>query len=263
MRVSGTENQEMAGYFTLSAGGAIQHPSVAASGMFGQGRERLGGTGLDHFLGRADRDRWARVLASLIHDGEARSVRLTLRRQDGSTLPVQLACFGTLAPGGEPFVQVVIADISEQVDREDELRRRLERLTSVVGEFQDGYWEWSASTGETVMSGRLVRMLGLSEVNEGAELALDPSWLDRIHPDDLPVARAAMGDLLDGEGDRCDVEVRWSMPSGPWKWMRVRGRVVRRDRAGGVVRLAGTAADAGESTPGLGGTGHVRARGEG
>ena len=148
---------------------------------------------------------------------------------------------------GRPGVRVVITDISEQVDVEETLRRSQERLSAVLDEFHDGYWEWSAATGETVVSGRLGSMLGVAGEGDGAELSLDPSWQRRVHPDDLQAVQTAMFDLRDGRRDRCDVELRWSMPGTGWKWIRVRGRVLRRAAAGGASRMAGTVTDIDEN----------------
>jgi PAS domain-containing protein len=90
-------------------------------------------------------------------------------------------------------------------------------------------------------------MLGVEGEAEGAELSLDPSWQRRVHADDLPAVRTAMLDLRDGRRDRCDVELRWAMPGAGWKWIRVRGRVLKRATGGEASRVAGTVTDISEN----------------
>jgi PAS domain S-box-containing protein len=232
-----------AGYVILSASGLMLEVNLAAASLLGLERERLAGTPFERFLDREDLGRWSQLLPTLFRADDVRSFRLGLRRHDGSSLRAHLTCQRTRDQDDRPAVRVIVVDVGDQVDIEDALRRRQERLSSVLDEFSEGYWNWSASTGETLVSGRLGTMLGVAEGPEGAELAFDPAWPERVHPDDLPAARTAVGDLLDGRRDRCEVELRWSMPGVTWIWIRVRGRVLRRDGAGGARRLAGTVAD--------------------
>jgi PAS domain S-box-containing protein len=235
------------GYFTLTAAGAIRESNLTAETLLGMDREELAGTSFERFLDRDDVDRWRRLLPAAIRTGEARTIRLGLRRPDASSFPAHVTCQFTLGHDGRPGVRVVVTDISEQADVEEALRRSHERLSSVLDEFHDGYWEWSAANGKTVVSGRLGTMLGVAGGGEGAELSPDPSWQRRVHADDLPAVRTAWVDLRDGRRDRCDVELRWSMPGTGWKWIRVRGRVLRRNAEGGASRVAGTVTDISET----------------
>jgi PAS domain S-box-containing protein len=235
------------GYLTLSDDGAIQESNRTAAALLGMEREELAGVSFERFLDRDEIDHWRRLLPSAIKTGEARTLRLGLRRPDGSSLPAHVTCQGTTGHDGRHGVRVVITDISEQVDVEEALRRSQERLSAVLDQFHDGYWEWSSATGETVVSGRVGSMLGVAGGGDGAELSLDPSWQRRVHPDDLQAVQTAMSDLRDGRRDGCDVELRWSMPSTGWKWIRVRGRILKRNAAGGASRVAGTVTDIDEA----------------
>jgi PAS domain S-box-containing protein len=235
------------GYFTLTAAGAIRESNLTAEALLGVDRGALAGASFEQFLDRDDVDRWRRLLPAAIRTGEARTIRIGLRRPDASSLPAHVTCQFTLGHDGRPGVRVVVTDISEQADVEETLRRSQERLSAVLDEFDDGYWEWSGATDTAVVSGRLGTMLGVAGGGEGAELHLDPSWQRRVHADDLPAARSALFDLRDGRRDRCDVELRWSMPGAGWKWIRVRGRLLKRNAEGGASRMAGSVTDISET----------------
>jgi PAS domain-containing protein len=86
-------------------------------------------------------------------------------------------------------------------------------------------------------------MLGLADGSDGADLSYNPAWIDQIHPDDQPTARAIAADLLEGRVDLFDVVVRWNPRNGGEKWVRARGRVAERDSARRALRIRGTVSD--------------------
>jgi PAS domain S-box-containing protein len=206
-------------------------------------RSALVGLPFARFADPEGADGWHLQFHSLIRTGERRSFRIVLRRSDGSALPTRVACEGRPGSDGKPLVRVVVTDISEQVEMETALRESQARLSAVLDEFHDGYWHWSAADGQTVYSGRLATMLGIAGEGQGGERPFDPSWVARLHGDDVATARMTTEDLLHGRRDRFDVEFRWHMPDGTGKWVRARGRVVRRDGHGKALRITGTLSD--------------------
>ena len=121
------------GYVTLSDYLVIQESNLTAVTLLGMERGALAGESFDRFLDRDDIDRWqAPPPHRDLGTGEARTLRLGLRRSDGFSLPAHVTCQVTLGHDGRPGVRVVITDISEQVDVEDTLRRSQERLSAVL-----------------------------------------------------------------------------------------------------------------------------------
>jgi PAS domain S-box-containing protein len=235
------------GYFTLSESGAIQEVNLTGAALLRQERSDLVGRPFATLLDPGHANGWHLQFRSLTRTRGRHSFRVGLRRSDGSALPCRVACEGVPGSGGKVLIRVVVTDISEQANVEKALRESQERLSAVLDEFHDGYWHWSAEGGQTVYSGRLGTMLGIAADGEGGELPFDMSWVKRIHGDDLPTARLTTEDLLHGRRDRFDVEFRWHMPDGSGKWVRARGRVVRRDGRGKATRMTGTLSDISEN----------------
>ncbi len=71
-------------------------------------------------------------------------------------------------------------------------------------------------------------------------------WSARIHPEDLPAYREAMGRHLNAETPPYDVEYRLRNRDDAWVWIQERGRVIERDESGRALRVVGLCLDAGE-----------------
>jgi PAS domain-containing protein len=54
---------------------------------------------------------------------------------------------------------------------------------------------------------------------------------------------ATLTDLLEGRRERFEVEFRWNVHHGLWKWLRAKGRVVKRNATGRAIRVAGIITD--------------------
>jgi PAS domain S-box-containing protein len=120
------------------------------------------------------------------------------------------------------------------------IRENEERLQLVFEGSQDAFWDWDVKSGRVMRSPRWAGMLGytLEEIGRGRG-----SFLDRIHPDDLPLI-VADEKLLETGKDQYAHEFRMRAKSGEWKWILDRGKVVSRDPATGKpLRIAGTHTD--------------------
>jgi PAS domain S-box-containing protein len=120
------------------------------------------------------------------------------------------------------------------------IRENEERLQLVFEGSQDGFWDWDVASGHILRSPRWAGMLGytLEEIGRGRK-----SFLDRVHPDDLPRVLADIKRMEEGQ-DHYAHEFRLQAKSGEWKWILDRGKVVARDPATGrPLRIAGTHTD--------------------
>ena len=103
-----------------------------------------------------------------------------------------------------------------------------------------GSWDWDISTGKVVYDARWAEMLGESI----DQLTMDlESWESRVHPDDLPIAKAAVQSHLEDDTSSLRFEIRMRHSSGTWRWILSSGRVVARDDAGNPLRMVGTHLD--------------------
>ncbi|GAA5181146.1 hypothetical protein GCM10025771_27360 [Niveibacterium umoris] len=115
-----------------------------------------------------------------------------------------------------------------------------ERLKLALDSSEDGIWDWDIASGAAHFSSRWAAMLGyaLEEIEPTFE-----AWKAMVHPDDLPAAQARLvAHLLQGASEY-ESEFRMRTKAGEWKWILARGKVVKRDEAGGAVRVVGTHRD--------------------
>jgi PAS domain S-box-containing protein len=231
------------GYLILSGTGLIQDANLNGASLLGVERTRLLGRPFITFLGREERDRWNLIFPTLLRRGEWLSFRLTMHRNDGSTLHARLACEGQGSREGKPVVRAVVTDVGEQVRAEQALQDKEDRLSEILDEFQEGYWDWFVEGNQIVTSRQLRRMLGFPDDGHETRQSYEAAWKSGIHPEDLPRLEATLSDVLHGRRQAFQIDCRWSHPGTAWKWVRAQGRVATADGRGRAVRIKGTVSD--------------------
>jgi PAS domain S-box-containing protein len=233
------------GYFTVSKDGLIRDANLTGAALLGQDRQGLMGHPFARFLSQEDGDRWHLFFRSLKQHGEWGSIKLVIRRKDGSVLPARLDCDSSVGDDKASVVRIVLTDMTEQVRAEKALHDREEQLRIVLDGSRDGNWDWFES-GKTITTARTREILGLA--NRGPEIILSgaAAWTTAVHPDDLPAVMAAMAELESARSEQVDIDFRWASGGNTWKWVHVTGRVLTRNDRGKVVRAAGTVTDVSE-----------------
>ncbi|MFZ5784806.1 MAG: PAS domain-containing sensor histidine kinase, partial [Acidobacteriota bacterium] len=111
-----------------------------------------------------------------------------------------------------------------------------------------GIFDWDVSTGKVIYVDPYPSCDSGEVHYREADIAAD--WLETTHPDDLPVAQAAVERVVTGETDRFLHLVR-RRPKGPrtdaWLSLLSRGRAVARDDQGRATRIVGTFEDVTEA----------------
>jgi len=172
------------------------------------------------------------------------SSELTMRRLDGSTFPAALSFPLPKTRAEARLVPVTITDLSELRRVEGELAEERRRLEEIIWGTNVGTWEWKVPTGETVFNERWAEMLGyrLSEL-EPVDIA---TWEALTHPEDLPLAKAALERVFAREDEAYEIEFRMRHKDGRWIWVLDRGKVVAWDDRGAPLRMSGTHTDVGK-----------------
>ncbi|EMA63878.1 response regulator [Halorubrum lipolyticum] len=133
-------------------------------------------------------------------------------------------------------LSVYFRDVTEQRERERELRELSERFRLAVEGADVGVWDWDLTTDEVRFDERWAGMLGYDQSEIAFELS---EWEERVHPDDLGEVWAALEAHFAGETEYYQYDHRMETKGGDWKWIRDRGRVVERDEDGAPVRAVG------------------------
>lgn len=103
----------------------------------------------------------------------------------------------------------------------------------------DGIWDWDIVNDSIYYSARWKAMLGFEEHELTRGFV---EWEDRIHPEDRDYATKALEDYLAQRAPTYDVEVRLQHKDGSWRWIRDRGKALRRPD-GTAYRMAGSHSD--------------------
>ena len=117
---------------------------------------------------------------------------------------------------------------------------KLERLELALRASNEGIWDWWTDKKEIYYSRRILEFLECGK-DRAPNLFLQPH--DSIYQDELATFERAVSQALQDSGpETLAVDARVRTGGGYWRWLRIRGTVVR-DRAGKAVRIAGSMID--------------------
>lgn len=130
-------------------------------------------------------------------------------------------------------------DISERKESEEAIKKAQEQFSLAVSGSNDGIWDWDIANDSIYYSARWKNMLGYEEheLTRGFQ-----DWEDLIHPEDHDRAVKALEDYLEQRAPEYDVEIRLQHKDGSWRWIRDRGKALRRPD-GTAYRMAGSHSD--------------------
>lgn len=111
------------------------------------------------------------------------------------------------------------------------VRQSEERYSLITRATHDGLWDWDVVAGRCYYSQHCQEMLGADlddDVGAGEDtqntLELAP-WMDRIHPEDLPLVREALHHAVVSQ-EPFELEHRVLVEDGSYRWMLCRARTV-------------------------------------
>ncbi len=114
---------------------------------------------------------------------------------------------------------------------------KLERLELALRASNEGIWDWHTAETGIFYSRRILEFLECGKDN-APNLFLPP--YDHIHADEREAfERAVTLALREGGPETLAVDARVLTGGGDWRWLRIRGTVVR-DRDGHAIRIAGS-----------------------
>lgn len=123
---------------------------------------------------------------------------------------------------------------NEMLDQRNKLDRILEGTNA-------GTWDWNIPSGKCVFNDRWAEIMGKT-LKE-----LEPNdintWINNVHPDDLPKANEMLNKVFNKELDYFDVVFRQPHKNGSWIWVNARGKVVEWLADGKPLQMSGTHLD--------------------
>lgn len=146
-------------------------------------------------------------------------------------------------------VSTAITELQEMADHTFEIGERLaisedqrrsiqQRLELVLDSVTESLWEHDFRDQYLTLRGRFCHRFGLS-----GESLPTQEFFARVHPEDLPLLRKRLHDLLTSNIALFGSEYRFADADGNYCWILSRGKVIERDAQGLPVVLAGTHVD--------------------
>jgi len=115
-----------------------------------------------------------------------------------------------------------------------------DRLDLALHASNEGVWDWYVGDDAIYYSDRALEFLGYDK-ESAPNLIIQAK--DFLHPDDLEAFKTSFESALDlGGDDILAADGRYHHPDGSWRWLRVRGVVVR-DYNGKAIRIVGSVID--------------------
>lgn len=136
---------------------------------------------------------------------------------------------------------IIFTDITERKQANTALTIQKQKLADILEGTNAGTWNWNIVTGELTIDKRWAEIIGYT-LNELEPIDVK-TWINNVHPDDLPEANTLLNKLFNKEIDYYDVEFRQPHKNGSWIWVNARGKVIEWTEDGKPVRMSGTHLD--------------------
>lgn len=133
---------------------------------------------------------------------------------------------------------VIVRDVTADVKVVKELAVTKQRYDTALAGSQIGVFEIDLKLGTSVVSDTWRAIMGIDGTVEDTQGV----FMNRIHPDDLPVLFLADRRCVNGDTDRSICEYRMQF-GDTWRWMKSDAVVVERDVNGKAIRMVGTQTD--------------------
>ncbi|HBF34638.1 TPA: hypothetical protein DDW35_08735, partial [Candidatus Sumerlaeota bacterium] len=202
--------------------------------------EEMVGLPLASFIFDEDLPEYRRKIA--IHkQGVAEHFEFRFRHKDGRSVWT-LVSATPIFDGEHRFSAsfAMLTDITERKQMEEKLQESEKRLRVTLEVTQIGIWDWDISQDHWYASPIYYTMLGYTP---RMGLGDRDEWVDRVHPDDLPLVKKEIQNVLSQNFKEYQYEARMRHADGTYRWQLVRGVGIESDSTGKVTRLLGIRID--------------------
>ncbi len=197
-------------------------------------------------IGRHSQDVWPESIREagqasdkiLLETKKTTTHLLNFPKSDGSIQCWLVNKFFLPLPGGEMGIATVYIDISERQEYQRRLAESEERYG--LASRHAGIWDWHLETDDVYVSPAFARLVGWGEDEANRVTIKEVNAL--IHPDDYPKHREMLRAHIADHSVPYDLECRFLMPDGQYRWFRAVGQSII-DDDGRLARMAGMITD--------------------
>jgi PAS domain S-box-containing protein len=233
-----TENTTHA-VVTIDEESTVQYANDTIEDILGYTPQELVGDSLLTIMPERFHERHKAAIGRYLQEGTKRLewdwVELPGLHKDGHEVPLGIS-FGEAIIHGEHRFTALIRDITDRIEREQELERTRDLLQHTERIADVGGWEIDTDTLEVLWTDHHFELLG---IDTDEEQSLEEA-LDIYHEEDRQTVANAVETALDA-GESFDVEARFRRPDGEIRWLQIQGIPTIED--GEVVTLRGAVQD--------------------
>jgi PAS domain S-box-containing protein len=224
-------------YFMVDATGTVLSVNTFGAAQLGYSVSELLGQSVLNVFFEEDQDRVRKnVAVCLEHIGRTHSWEIRKVRRDGSVLWVRENAKAVRRSDSRLIVLIACEDITERKQAENALRQSETYLAEAQRLSHTGSFGWCTGTGEIDWSEETFRIFGYDR----APSVNINMVVDRIHPDDRPIAQQVI-DRAVSDGKDFDHEYRLLMPDGSVKYVHAVARAA--NDASGSFAFVGAVTD--------------------
>jgi PAS domain S-box-containing protein len=130
-------------------------------------------------------------------------------------------------------------DVTEKIERENQLRESLERFEIVSKATSDTIWDMNLTSGRILFNDNIYQMFGYEpdDVNPSFEW-----WKSKLHPDDRPLVNQEIRTVIAEGTERFQQEYRFQAADGSYKHIFDRAFLIK-DESGEPIRMIGAMQD--------------------
>lgn len=143
--------------------------------------------------------------------------------------------------GEKRVLHSMALDITERKSTERELSNEKQTLANIIKGTNSGTWNWNIQTGALTINERWAEIFGYTL--EDLQPVDINTWINHVHPEDLPIAQDHLNKHFKQELDFYDVEFRQPHKNGTWVWVQSQGKVLERTKDGKPLIMSGTHID--------------------
>jgi len=199
--------------------GTITLANAPANAMFGYASDELVGQSIEKLVPANKAAEHKELRRDYLRNPIPRPMgadrMLSAVRKDGSEFPVEIALNSVQTPEGL-MVLSSVADISERVRAQQEIKNTQARLYYAIHAGNIGLWDWNVNSGKVVVNDSFVAQLGNAP---GKVWGSADDWFEHVHPDDREHAMAKAREYIDGRAKEYRSVFRLRHANGTYRWI--------------------------------------------
>jgi PAS domain S-box-containing protein len=214
----------------------------AVKKIFGYEPHELIGKSLSVLMTEADGKRHREGLRRYAATGKRRmdwrGVLVNALHRDRHIFPLELS-FGEYAKNGKRYFTGIARDVTERVNRENELRASEERRKLAQEAGNVGIWDWNVLEGRTYWSETMWSFYGEEPGDTNPD---EEFWSAHIHPEDRSRVKGKLREIVASDAPEYHDEFRIVRGDGSVRWVESLAKIVRSED-GAATRMYGVNLD--------------------